>query len=411
MMTNPRGKSFLSYRRSRLEEAKLLIEAQHEVGVPTWQDLSNLGDAHTEEELRGILASEDTANALVWLTPDFSASDVIQKIELPAIFSRLALKDSFFMVAVAAGGLDYGTAASAVRPEVAIRQPSEWNLRKADGNPISKQEAPRFANFVLRRRLAELQKRGKQSQALNLKLFTRQKPPSTMSDDLILDWTHLFTGRRTAQSNWGDVLLPALSVVSENLVEQNSDKVIHAGGLLSLPAAMALGCSFLAPKRMSVLWEQYTPGRGSAYWSIESHREDCGFAAITEGKDVDATALAVLVSVNSDVTPAFLQSRTGLPKFRAVTSVTRQGPYPHLLDKPAQAIDLAHIIIDEIRIAKAKYHCSESHVFAAIPAGLAFLIGQLLNTMGPIQTYEHIQDTAIGQYEAAARLIPSRLTH
>lgn len=296
-MTNPRGKSFLSYRRSRLEEAKLLIEAQHELGVPTWQDLSNLGDAHTEEELRGVLASEDIANALVWLTPGFSASDVIQKIELPAIFSRVALKDGFFMVAVAAGGLDYGTAPGAVRPEVAIPQPSEWNLRKADGNPISKPEARRLANFVLRRRLTELQQRSKKGDALRLKLFTRQKPPIANTDDLVLDWTHLFSGRHSKQSDWDDTLLPALSLLSAAIVELSLDKMIEASGLLSLASAMCLGCAFLAPKQ-----EQYTPGKDSARWSIDEKREPCGFAAGTEGKDVDSTLLAVLVSVNSDVT-------------------------------------------------------------------------------------------------------------
>jgi hypothetical protein len=114
----------------------------------------------------------------------------------------------------------------------------------------------------------------------------------------------------------------------------------------------------------------------------------------------------VLVSVNSDVTPAFLESRKGLTKFRAITSVTRVGAYPHIFDNPGQAIDLGHVIIDEIRTAKAKYHCSESHLFAAIPSGLAFLIGQLLNAMGSGQNYEHIQDTAIGRYEAAACLTP-----
>ena len=40
----------------------------------------------------------------------------------------------------------------------------------------------------------------------------------------------------------------------------------------------------------------------------------------------------------------------------------------------------------------------------AVPAGLAMLIGQLLNTLGPVQTYEHIQVDAMGVYERAAVL-------
>ena len=40
----------------------------------------------------------------------------------------------------------------------------------------------------------------------------------------------------------------------------------------------------------------------------------------------------------------------------------------------------------------------------SVPVGLAMLIGQLLNTLGPVQTYEHIQVDAIGVYEPAAVL-------
>src|SRR5271169_3836109 len=54
-MTDPTGRSFLSYRRTRLDEARLLIEAQHDVGIPTWQDLSELDEGHTDALLRETL--------------------------------------------------------------------------------------------------------------------------------------------------------------------------------------------------------------------------------------------------------------------------------------------------------------------------------------------------------------------
>jgi hypothetical protein len=79
-MTDPTGRSFLSYRRTRLTEARLLIETQHDVGVPTWQDLSDLNEGHTDELLREALAADTTANAVCWLTPDIEKSDVITRI-------------------------------------------------------------------------------------------------------------------------------------------------------------------------------------------------------------------------------------------------------------------------------------------------------------------------------------------
>ena len=106
-MTDATGRSFLSYRRTRVKEARLLIEAQHDLGIPTWQDLSELEEGHTEALLQEALAGEMTANAVCWLTPDVEVSAVITRTELPAIMRRLDRKDGFFMIPAAAGGLRY----------------------------------------------------------------------------------------------------------------------------------------------------------------------------------------------------------------------------------------------------------------------------------------------------------------
>ena len=95
-MTDPTGRSFLSYRRTRLNEARLLIEAQHDVGIPTWQDLSDLDEGHTDALLREALAADTTANAVCWLTPDVEKSDVITRTELPGILKRIDQNDGFF---------------------------------------------------------------------------------------------------------------------------------------------------------------------------------------------------------------------------------------------------------------------------------------------------------------------------
>jgi hypothetical protein len=41
------------------------------------------------------------------------------------------------------------------------------------------------------------------------------------------------------------------------------------------------------------------------------------------------------------------------------------------------------------------------------PDGLAMLIGQLLNTFGSVQTYEHVTVDGSGQYHPAALLRPN----
>ena len=43
----------------------------------------------------------------------------------------------------------------------------------------------------------------------------------------------------------------------------------------------------------------------------------------------------------------------------------------------------------------------------AVPVGLAMLIGQLLNTFGEIQTYEHLPINGVGRYREAVLITPS----
>ena len=42
----------------------------------------------------------------------------------------------------------------------------------------------------------------------------------------------------------------------------------------------------------------------------------------------------------------------------------------------------------------------------AAPAGIAVLVGQLLNTLGAVQTYEHLSIDGSGCYKPAAFLHP-----
>src|ERR1700733_2373198 len=135
-MTDATGRSFVSYRRTRVDEVRLLVEAQHDVGIPTWQDLSDLEEGHTEALLAEALADETTANALCWLTPDVESSNVITRTELPAIMRRVERNDEFFMIPVAAGGLGYSDVSRVVGTYLGTHDLGQWNVQKVSANPI-----------------------------------------------------------------------------------------------------------------------------------------------------------------------------------------------------------------------------------------------------------------------------------
>src|SRR5690606_9482259 len=118
LMTDATGRSFLSYRRSRSGDATLLVAAQHERGIPTWQDVKNLAAAPTEDEIRRVLADPRTANGVLLITPEVEHSPIIRKVEVPGLLKRATTEDGFFLVPLAAGGLDYGAAAAAIGNEM-----------------------------------------------------------------------------------------------------------------------------------------------------------------------------------------------------------------------------------------------------------------------------------------------------
>jgi hypothetical protein len=408
-MTDPTGRSFLSYRRARLSEARLLIEAQHDVGIPTWQDLSELDEGHTDELLREALASDTTANAVCWLTPDIEKSEVITRTELPCILKRIDQNDGFFMVPVAAGGLNYDEVARVVGTYLGVHDLGQWNIRKVTSNPISPSEAADVARHVLKRRIQEVSERLPTGDPLRLVINTRKKTGFEPGVALSLDWTHRFDGRlANPPVAWKDYLLPALETVAQTCEQHASGRRIIAEGLCALPAAVALGSVFLATRRLSLAWRQVSPKRAPDVWSLGAKIESSGFTAQIRNGAVGADDLALLVSVASNVEPAFAASRPHLPTFRGMVVVTTSGGYPHDIETAGMAVDIVRVIAEGLRQARDTLQPRGTvHLFLAVPAGLAVMIGQTLNTFGLIQTYEHVGTDAVGEYRPAALLAPS----
>jgi hypothetical protein len=140
-MADATGKGFISYRRSRAAEAALLVAAQHDHGIPTWQDVKNLEEVPTGDALHEVLGNPFTASALQGIPPEVKDSDIIRKIEVPSILKRANKKDGFFLVPVCAGGTTYQTACSAVDRQLSADVSSDWNLPKLACDPISEADA------------------------------------------------------------------------------------------------------------------------------------------------------------------------------------------------------------------------------------------------------------------------------
>lgn len=407
IMTDPTGRSFLSYRRTRVDEAALLIQAQHDRGIPTWQDVRNLGSAPTEDEIRQVLADPTTASAILFITPEVESSPIIRNVEVPHIVQRAETADGFFVVPLAAGGLDYGAAAEATSNHLSAQNLAYWNMTKASAPTVCPQTAGQIANRVLAQRLRAIDCFLPRGEALRLGLFVRRAPPFEPGIALALDWTERFTEKETTAEIWQKALLPALAEIAAAVRQYAPGRAIEAYGLPTLPAALALGCAFLSTGGIELRWRQTTQARPDQLWSVTQARKTSGFQFRASSHDPAARDIAVLISVADNVEPLFAATRKSLPSLRAVIHIARPGSYPHLINSPGEAADVAHIVQDALREARRQYgNIGTVHLFAAIPAGLAVLVGQRLNTFGLVQTYEHVGIDGSGCYKPAALLKP-----
>ena len=408
-MTDPTGRSFLSYRRSRRDECERLVAAQRERGIPTWRDVDDMNSEPTESELRRIIRDGSTANVVLWITPETAGSPMIRNVEAPVAWERHDNNDGFFIVPVAAGGLGYAGAAAAIKNSTSITDLGNWNVVKLDSDPATDADIARVANQVLKQRLQAVDRHLLPDAPLRIALNTRQSVGHQLGQVLTIDWTHRFRGiqsREATAADWQEKLLPALADVSRVIQQNVPERRLLVGGLLSLSAATALGFHFMSPAGLDVAWEQRMPDGNVQTWSRKACREDSGFTVVTSAGAVDATDLAVLVSVNSDVRSAVAASSTTTAPFRAYVHIKRtDSAQSAVLQTPGQALDVAEKTVAAVRNARHEYGITgRVHLFTAIPAGLSMLIGQMLNTLGPVQTYEHIQSDATGCYKPAALL-------
>lgn len=405
-MTDPTGRCFLSYRRKRSHEAKLLVLALHDVGVPAWQDIKDLDSEPTEEELRRVLDDPSTSSALLWVTPEIVDSPVIRKIEIPKVIERRRAGDGFFVQPVAAGGLDYDQAGAVASEHLGVDDLTGWNLEKTHADPIDAADAAHVAELVLRRRIKEIATRLEPTEPLQLSVHTRCEAPFVSGTALALNWCERFDRRVATAETWDDRLLPALTVVSTTVRQVSAGRPVEASGLLAIPAALALGAAFLAPGGTDLRWRQAKAGRTDQLWSLNAERETSTLAIDVINRDLSSQDAAVVVSINHDAEEALRRSASDVPTFRGY--VRARGPDGVAdLATPGQAADAAFRLVEQIHNARRQWQdIRRLHFFIAGPAGFAVLVGQLLNGLGPVRTYEHIPTDAVGVYRRAALINP-----
>lgn len=406
--TDPTGRCFVSYRSTRLGEIERLIPCLHEHGIPTWQDRQNLASEPTVEAIQNALDCPSTSSAILWLTGDVATSRVILDEEAPRIVQRARASDGFTAKLCLANGLKFAAASDILKMPGSLESPSKtWNLRLIDGDPATDEAILGVAKAALSRRIAAIHAALPPGERLRIAFHAhaQARPAFETGYALMVDWTRHFQLRHASADAWNGRMLPALASIIEVIRTAAPRRAVLAEGFVSIATAFAIGRSFMEPSGIPLTWKQLPKGDE---WSLSPLRSDSGFSAELASQDVSASALAVLVSIRGNVEPAVVASQTALPAFRAILRVRPQnGQATAHLESCEQASHLARLVADQIREARATYpRIRTTHLFYSGPVGVAMMIGQQLNALGPVQLYEHSQtpEDAVGTYVPAALL-------
>jgi hypothetical protein len=229
-------------------------------------------------------------------------------------------------------------------------------------------------------------------QTANVSLFTFPISGDGARVALLLDWQPWFDPF-PGETEWRNDLLPALNDLRQ-VLGAASVKAIKFSAKARLSAVMAFGYVFREPTGIN-LWIN----QGDEWWPTRSYAEQSGPATVnSEELAPDARDITIEISVNADVSndvAAYLTDRQ-LPIARRVKV---QVPIGMQLNAT-----LAHALACQVReaIRVHKPVNGTTHLFGAMPSGLATLIGWQLNAREPVQCYELERGTG---YLPACRLV------
>jgi hypothetical protein len=390
--------TFLSYAREDTEEVKYLQLQLKVRGVRAWRDVTDLplGGSNRGEI---TLAIEQESDAFViYLTPQSVDSDFIWSVEVPAALRRWEHDHIFNIVPILRGvTFDELEQHSAAR---GYRSLTEFNAvllpERAAGEEMFDRQfrliAKRILEATLNQRLRRVgaDRDRRYEPCLYLHTYTYEPPSDSL--DLDLDWTGQFPSKDElpAEKEWDEILLPALDDVKHVLSTRIPSRRLHMFVQAHLPAAFALGFVFPASAHFTFLLE----GRHGT-WSTEgaaSTSEPLHYLSFKSSGDVHVAVMEIAIA--RDTAQAVTQNLPSLGlsyKQRIRFDIPGGTDYISGVKDAAHALAMSHQVGREFRRLFDKEDVTDVHLFAAVPAALAVMIGHQINAMGAITLYHYLE--------------------
>jgi hypothetical protein len=211
-----------------------------------------------------------------------------------------------------------------------------------------------------------------------------------------LDWTKYFDRASRVipdQETWDCHLYPELRDAKRELDKQGS--FIDLRGKLPLTATLAIGAFFPEVGGYTLRAEQPTHGRTSL-WRSDSEPSGRRFKVMSKKRSIDFSGNDVLIALS--ITGTALREVSDLYEQRSENFAAMlyaepdNGPGDGALRSDGDAVALAIHAKELIRACKQEYNPSRVHLVVYAPAAYCLFLGQRLNALGEIATYERTLD-------------------
>ena len=336
----------------------------------------------------GAIDLTEVALCILHMTPDLSNDRNGLTRDLDAL--RDAWRTRPFPVLIVRDGIDDAALHAFVRPADLGWQ----NLALPAGNAgLQKVAATALATAI--KAYPTVIDAGK----IEISLFSTEPSGATGNPALILDWRSAYEPRYPNPATWDKLLLPALrdlrSILGSAKVEQFT---LNARARLS--AGVALGFAFRATTETSFQIRQ-----GPVWWHTAPHDHSAQILEVAV-TTVDSTHAQLSIELNITQDRGTVSRDAGHYLQTHGTQVgTRIGlELPDGISKQLSEAQ-AQAIASQVRTVIQRYRRpgEVTHLFVAVPFGLAVMIGWHLNTLTPVQCYELPQGAS--SYEPACRLV------
>lgn len=356
-------------------------------------------DALTAQTLQAELATADAA--VVLLSPESCTADALHRIELPAVWARYGRAEPFWIIPLI-DGVTSDVADSTVN--IVGAHLKDFRALALPSDPAAhKGDLATLAGLLLQTLTSPRLRQAAAARPLALSIFSYPVAGATPPADLLLAWDALFpepeqpTRPPPMPAIWQATLDPVLRDVRLALGASQAG-TLSISGRYHLPVGLALGFR-LRDTANIILQIAAQPGGvwqsdGPADDGVQLQRKE---QAGTSGAPDISIEVSLARDVRDDAGSYLAAAGMSVCKRVQLTSdpvlVGDINAARRFIKSPTHARQLAAQIANII----LSHGRGTIHLFAAVPQGLAVLIGAQLNRARPVQCYELFDDSGAGR--------------